>query len=146
MAATNGKPESKTRKRQARIFTNNVDISLSADNAVLSLNFGGKAELTVTMPTTQVDKFIDALWKWRIKMQPEHPTDFALGQKPSAIADPRWYTESELKQGGSLIHLRHPGFGWLSFWLPKNEATKLAGFLRAQVEEQEKPPQLGENH
>ena len=144
MAARNRKPERNARKPQARIFDPNIDISLSADNAVLSINYGGKAELTVMMPTDQVDRLIAALWKWRSQMKPEHPPDFALEQTLSPIPDPRWYTAPALGHGGSLIHLRHPGFGWLSFWLPKHEAAKLADFLRVQVEEQEKPPSSGE--
>jgi hypothetical protein len=90
------------------------------------------------IPTGEVDNFIDALWKWRSKMKPEQPNDIILGEKVTAIADPRWYSEGELKRGGSLLHLRHPGFGWLHFWLPKDDAARLAGFLQAQVREQDK--------
>jgi hypothetical protein len=142
VATRDRKPEQKAPKKkpQARIFSDNVNLSLSAGNAVLSVDFGDKTELTVMMPTVEVDKFIETLWKFRAEMKPERPRDFALGQKVYAIRDPRWCTESELMRGGSLIHLRHPGLGWLSFWIPKPDAAKLGGCLLAQVEEQEQHP------
>jgi len=69
-------------------------------------------------------------------MIPEVERDCALGQKCNALGDPIWRTEPELMEGNSLLHVRHPGLGWLHFLIPKTEAEKLAGFLQAQVSQQ----------
>ena len=121
------------KKKKVRVFVNKVDLSLSADNAVLSLGFGGPDDLTAMMPTDQVDKMLSALWKWRSKMEPPHPSN-PIGQNVEMILDPKWYTEPDKNRRGSLIHILHPGFGWLSFFIPLDEASKLTNYLLKQCE------------
>jgi hypothetical protein len=135
----------KAKRVEPRVGVSNVVVSLSPNKKTLSISYGGRADLTVEMETAQVDDMLSAIAKWRSEMLPSHPEIYAPVARVTAIRDPRWYTEAELSVGGSLLHLRHYGFGWLSFWLPKNEAAKLANFLQAQAEEQEKPPPSRKN-
>jgi hypothetical protein len=117
--ALTAKPDKIPRKRQARRFTDHVEISLSEDMTLLTIHFGGEADPTVSMPTDQVDRMIKNLSAWRSQMIPQHPTTFALGQTVQAQVDPTWVTEPEKSGASSRFHVRHPGFGWLSFLIPK---------------------------
>lgn len=136
--------EMSPKKPEARIFTDQVNVSLSEDKHVLTLNLGGEHDLKVALPTSQVEKFMETLRQWRSQMKPDIPDEFALGSRVTAILNPPWCTEPESSQGDSLLHIRHPGYGWLSFLIPTLEAAKLAGFLQSQVAEhlaRQPPPQ-----
>jgi hypothetical protein len=112
--------------------------------------------ITVTFPTdpvavlkldvTEVDKMIEMLGMMRSSMQPEVPKDFPFGQKVSAVPDPHWRSEPDLLRGHSLLHLRHPGFGWLHYLMPPQEAKRLAEILQAQAETQPQSLQPGKTN
>ena len=117
-------------------------LELSEDNQKLLVTFPTEPiKVQLQYDAGQVDGLIHALGELRMAMVNEHPKDFALGQKVEAIYDPRWVTEADLLEGDSLIHLRHPGFGWLSFLLPRHEAAKLAQFLQDQARAPPSQPQ-----
>jgi hypothetical protein len=114
------------KKPPKRIFPNKVDISRSPDNEILTINFGGPEDTIVHMPADQVTEFINALWKWRVNMLPGFANNAPLGQHhPHAIVG-KWAIEVELKHGGRIAHIRHPGLGWLTFFLTKAEASEIA--------------------
>ena len=113
-----------------------MQISLSQDKREITIKF---PSADVMMDANQAGQLINALALMRSNMLPEHAFDYAPQQRTIALPDPRWYTEVSFLPEGSLIHIRHPGFGWLSFLLPPNEAAKFASLLQAQAGEQEKP-------
>jgi hypothetical protein len=121
-----------------RVGVTKVRIWLSDDQTKLFISYGGHADLTVELGTTQVDEMLAAVAQWRAKMYPAIPDSYDQKIHLTAEKNPQWYTEPEMSMGGSLLHLRHPAFGWLSSWLPRPEAAKLAKFLQAQDEAQEK--------
>jgi hypothetical protein len=63
--------------------------------------------------------------KHRASLQPGHPTDHP---KPAdVVVNPGWYVG--LVDSGTLLQIRHPGFGWLSFLIPSNERAHLLSLL-----------------
>jgi hypothetical protein len=48
------------------------------------------------------------------------------------MRDPAFELEADQLAGDSLLHIRHPHFGWLHFIFSKAEAKKLGGLLLAQ--------------
>ena len=88
--------------------------------------------------TEQVEQAIQQLALQRAKMKPAVPMDFAHGQLFTGTDGPRWHTQREVPAGKSLLHFRHPGFGWLHFAVPPDEAKRLAKYLLKQVEVTEK--------
>ncbi|MDR3450282.1 MAG: hypothetical protein P4M15_11155 [Alphaproteobacteria bacterium] len=108
-----------------------LHFQVSADKLTLTITSPGAPD--ITCDATQVDEMIRGLGILRAAMLPEPPRQFALGQRVACVTDPSYATEPEALQGDSLVHLRHPGFGWLSFLFPRGEAAKLAGFLHNQA-------------
>lgn len=105
------------------------------DRETLIVSFPTKPiESQLRCDASEFDRLITGLGELRSCMAQQHPNDFALGQKVTAINDPRWFTELDALGEFSLIHFRHPGYGWLSFALPLPEAAKLAQFLQKQAE------------
>lgn len=119
--------------------------SLSDDRKMISIDFPTDPPCRVTLEAAQVDDLLHNLGLLRASMTDQHPAEFALGQKTMAVPDPRWATEPDLLNGDSLIHLRHPGFGWLHFLIPRTDAAKLAGYLQAQVEQPANAPPAKKN-
>jgi hypothetical protein len=81
------------------------------------------AKLTVE----ELDDLLVRVAKHRASLQPGPPTDHP---KPiNVVVNPVWYTG--LVDSGTLLQISHPGFGWLSFFIPPNERAHLLSlFLR----------------
>ena len=100
--------------------------------------------VTVTFPTNPptalkldaagVEDLLKNLGEFRAHMKPEIAAEWELGQKVGAVPDPRWYSESELMMGNSLLHLRDQRFGWLHYVLPRESARELGMVLLAQAD------------
>jgi hypothetical protein len=113
---------------------------LSDDRKTVTAIFPTEPPVSLSMDARGLDGLLRNLAEVREAMAEQHPLDFALGQKVSALHNPRWVTEPDLMNWDSLVHLRHPGYGWLHFLIPKAEAAKLAGSLQAQAQTQPEPP------
>ena len=100
--------------------------------------------VTVTFPTDppvqlkldaeRIDNMLANLGEFRAHMKPPVDHDWALGQKASAIRDPRWVSEADVMEGNSLLHIRDPRYGWLHYLFPRNEAARLGNLLKTQSE------------
>ena len=106
---------------------------LADDRKTVTVSFPSDPPVALKLDCQGVDELLHNLAEFRADMRPQHLMDFALGQKVVAATDPCWLTEPEIMTGASLIHLRHPGFGWLSFLFPRDEAAKLGEFLQTQA-------------
>ncbi len=85
----------------------------------------------------QLDQAIKQLGELRAGKEPQVPMNFSYGGPYDALEDARWNTQREALAGKSMLHFRHPGFGWLHFAIPPEEAKQLAGHLLSQVAETE---------
>lgn len=90
----------------------------------------------ITAP--ELDALIEAIGQHRALLTPAvndtPPTDF------SATINPAW----TLFNGplGSVLRIRHPGFGWLSFIIPPPERAVMVGYLMAQALAPPAPPPM----
>ena len=75
----------------------------------------------------ELDDLLVRATKHRASLQPGPPTDHP---KPTdVVVNPGWYTA--LIDSSTLLQVRYPGFGWLSFLIPANERAHLLSlFLR----------------
>lgn len=107
---------------------------LSEDRKTASLVAPTDPPIVMSFTAESLDGLLNSAMEVRAAMTPPHAVDFAFGETVQAIDNPRVVSEYDSKTGRSLLHLRHPGFGWLHFLLPKQGAAKLAELLRNQAE------------
>lgn len=113
-------------------------VSLSQDQTSVSIEWQADVQ-NVNLGAAELDLLIAKLARLRAEIEPTHRAHFIPGQRVAAIPKPHWYTEPDILSGDTLIHLRHPGFGWLSFLIPASDAVRMADYIQAQVEAREQP-------
>ena len=118
---------------------------LSDDRKTATLTAPSDPPIVLSFNAASMDGLLRSAMEVRAAMTPAHPADFAVGQHVQAIENPRIVSELDTRTGRSLLHLRHPGFGWLHFLLPKEHAAKLAELLRNQVERPPRPAANGQS-
>jgi hypothetical protein len=113
-----------TRKAEETKLT---EIDSEADSSCFVVKFGsdstGNSHATLAFPESvvrmnadQLSKLIETLGRVRLNMAPQ--IDVALpdlNQKLESVAFPPWQVSLETMTDGILLHLLHPGFGWLGF-------------------------------
>jgi hypothetical protein len=107
--------------------------NVSADKQSVTMTFTSTPPVSITWSTADLQKTIENLGKVREIMQPEVPNQpFPLGQVVPDARNPTWSVEPIRGESDSLLHLRHPSYGWLHFFLPNSEARKLGDELVAE--------------
>ncbi len=86
-----------------------------------------QAELTSAM----ADALIHALGDLRAGLDPAVATSHTTSGPYLVQPDPVWYIEGDALLGLPLMHLRHPGLGWIRFLIPRHEAKRMAEVLTA---------------
>ena len=81
------------------------------------------------LSATELDELISMAAARRATLEPAHAT--APPKQAEAIVNPQWFTC--LVDPGTLLQIRHPGLGWLSFVIPPNERAQLLGILLNQA-------------
>jgi hypothetical protein len=110
-----------------------VSWALEPDQKTVKVTFATSPPTMFQLDVAGVEKILENLGKLRSLMQPTIPADHAVGQKVTAVPDPRWVAELDVMRGDSLLHIRDPRYGWLHYLLPRREAGKLASTLQAQA-------------
>jgi len=111
----------------------NVQWSVDAQRRSATITFKSDQAFTVTLEVAAVEGLLQAFGLMRGHLLPEPPREFALGTLSEALRDPIINTELDLKEGGSLIHLRDERYGWLHYLLPRDSARELGRLLQAQA-------------
>lgn len=106
-----------------------IEIEPSDDLTEVAIRIDGTS---LSANALQLDAIIEGLIVARAQLRPQHPTQPPLGQRVDAIVDPHYWTNRDPESGMSLLMLRHPGLGWLSFMLPAAERKRLAHLLIEQ--------------
>jgi hypothetical protein len=81
------------------------------------------------LSATELDELIAKAAVRRASLNPAH--DNAPPKQAEAIVNPQWFTC--LVEPGTLLQIRHPGLGWLSFVIPSNERAQLLGIMLNQA-------------
>ncbi len=77
----------------------------------------------------ELEEFIQRAAKLRAATEPYPRID--APEAADAVVNPAWYTM--LGEGGTLLQIRHPGIGWLSFVIPPAERAHLLSLLLQQA-------------
>ena len=112
-------------------------VSVTDDGNTIQISLG-QAEINLTAAET--DALMAALASERAKLAESIPFEIAQGTRLNTIIDPAWRTRPAPHPSiaGPLLALRHPGFGWQAFILPRHEAQSLGKWL-AEYTESTKP-------
>ena len=102
---------------------------LSEDRSTAMLIAPTDPPLAMSFTAEALEGLLRSAMEMRASMAPPHAADWPTGGTVQAIRDPRVVSEPD-RNGDSVLHLRHPGYGWLHFILPKAHAAKLADLLR----------------
>jgi hypothetical protein len=120
-------------KMKDELAVSPVEVSLSNDlkTIELALTNENSLEKRITLDITQVEKLIFQLAAARESMSEPVADEIESGTKLLCVVDPAWRTKLYPHPSivGPVLSLRHPGFGWLSFILPFNEADALGRWL-----------------
>lgn len=81
------------------------------------------------LSASELDELIAEAAARRATLQP--PPPMQAPKQAEAIVNPHWFTC--LVEPGTLLQLRHPGLGWLSFVIGPNERAHLLGILLNQA-------------
>jgi hypothetical protein len=85
-----------------------------------------QGEDTLTLNAAEVDAVVLGLAQARSHLKPEIPAE-APRKEPAidAIANPAYWTEFRPEHNGSLLFLRHPGYGWIPYFIPSVDRDRL---------------------
>lgn len=100
-------------------------VNAYGENALCITVEGGSVILQ--MPT--IDALIDHLARLRSEMSPPVATVVSPKKEHLVEIDPVWHAEASLLLDGSVVLLRHAGFGWLGFALPRENVERLVNTL-----------------
>lgn len=106
-------------------------LNLSHDGEQVFLEWSGPAG-KVAVTGTDIDNLIAQISRYRRVMQPPVIAHLErLGPFEDVILNPAWVVQPEMMTETPLMHLRHPGLGWLTFLIPRSEASQMAEVLKA---------------
>lgn len=106
-------------------------LSEDGDSLRLEVLDAGTLACALDMSAADLDDLIVELSRNRGQMQDTVPIDLEYGSQIATIPAPTWYVHAATTGGRSLF-LRHPGFGWLGFVFPSDEAAILADRLKKE--------------
>jgi hypothetical protein len=96
----------------------------------------GRTSISMEMPsarvqlsTADVESLIFQLAKFRAEMSPEVVRTLPNGKHENGIVDPIWALPSHPASPEKTFFVRHPGFGWILFFLPSKEAIAIGNGL-----------------
>lgn len=106
-----------------------VDLKFSPKGAdvVLAMHVDGGKRAEVVMDADALTDLIDKLSKLRSGMSAQVSPTLDPGARLNAVSSPAWAVHPH--DQSKLLILRHPGFGWVSFLMPPEEASTLGKAL-----------------
>ena len=114
-----------------------LDFKVQEDRRTISIKipegwFGLESDVILNVSTLEVDSLIAALGWDRATMLEQPAMEYQAGLR-HGTPDPRWRVEKQPDTGNLIFSLRHLGFGWVHFYLPKREAVSLGNALLLQA-------------
>jgi hypothetical protein len=123
-----------------------LGFAVRGDGTTVRVTIPAEEPVTLVLDTAGVEALMKGLAEIRADMTPAVPPEWATGQAAAGVRSPRFVCEEEALHGGSLLHLRHPGYGWLHFAFPAEVARRLGAFLLRQAKHARvKPAPPGRN-
>lgn len=114
--------------------------SFSPDRTTVRIALPGEQPMALEVDATGLDALMRGLAEIRAEMQPGVPAQWPAGQVAAGTRSPAFLCEAEALHGGCLLHLRHPGYGWLHFALPIEVARRIGTFFLRQAKTERVKP------
>jgi hypothetical protein len=124
---------------RGQFSSDRLSAAFSEEATTVALGFltDGKPAIEVSLTAAELSQIIGVLgekrWMMRDPVPPQHPGAVATGSitRELMAVDPAWRTDLPMHEmlNGITLRLRHPGFGWLTFLLPWQEAKALGDWL-----------------
>lgn len=105
---------------------------VSTDKATVSMEIwdGETALAHAVLHPSELSSLIQQLGDARSVLSELVAPELDPGSRIATVIDPVWRIEATPPgYSGAALNLRHPGFGWLGFLFPPNDAAKLATWL-----------------
>jgi hypothetical protein len=117
-----------------------VKVGLNAARTMASIELVGDEQqaLSAGLSANEVEAIIRALATVREQMTPEIPK-VPEGQISTPM-DPLWQIPADQNTPEKTLLLRHPGLGWLGFYLPRWSSSAIAKALLTGSEPAPPPP------
>jgi len=120
---------------EARKFE--VSAAISSDGTTAHLTFKGEP----IFDAAALEQLAKAIGTIREKVGPPVAADPPRGTLMTALRHPAYFVHEAPMDGGAIISVRHPGFGWIHSHFPHDVALRIAGLLDAWS----RPPGAGSN-
>ena len=113
------------------------DFEVQEDRRTISIKipagwFGLESDVVLNVSTLEVDALICGP-----RLGPSDDARATRARIPEGFRygtpDPRWRVEKQADTGNLIFSLRHLGFGWVHFYLPRQEAANLGKALLLQA-------------
>jgi hypothetical protein len=102
--------------------------------AKLVLELGPDVRLEANLDVAAIDQAIDSLARVRASLVPPIPAKVTSGDRVSVRTDYKWQVREGKIEDRRILSLRHPGFGWLNFAMPDDDAKDLAQWLTRNMD------------
>jgi hypothetical protein len=109
-------------------------LSENAEKLKLTLSSPENPRIKLEMDAKQVDELIALLIRLRADMYPPVPEALPNTMIFRGVRDPAGYLETDRLGDCVLLHLRHPGIGWVHFGFPLGKARAIAEHMRERAE------------
>ena len=110
------------------------DIVIALDPDGRSVGIRIKAgDTVVKVDAAGLSALIRTLGELRMRMKPEIARERPRDPLIPAISDPKWGAAGDVMDGSSLLTIRDPRYGWITYAFPPPTATRLAGIFLSQA-------------
>ncbi len=110
-----------------------IDLTLRDRSAVqMTMRIGTKVVGTVDLDASAIEEHILTFARFRASLADAVPEQLDPGARPLAVQSPKWHVPPTKLPSGYAFDVRHPGYGWMRFVFPDNEAAQIADYLNGK--------------
>lgn len=106
-------------------------VALAEDRSTATIEtlVDGQAQAWSDTSPEELSEIIEMFTHIRAEMSDEIPTELEPNAKIAALINPYWKITPAPNQDGVVLAIRHPGAGWMGFYLPSSSAQHLKKLL-----------------
>ena len=112
----------------ARAGASDISFKLTDDKKSVVLTLTKRSSGPLKLDADEVDQMLQRLGQVRATMQPEIPRALPREEQTLAVGNPA-LAIAALRDGGSVLHVRDPRYGWLHYAIPAPALQELATML-----------------
>lgn len=115
--------------------------TLSDDKSITRLQvlLDGEPQVFADLTADELSQLLEGLGMARASMAQEIPNTIQPGTAVVAVENPAWTMPRAHPEGGRVLGLRHPGWGWISYFFPHHEVAAISAALASDFPTAKKP-------